>query len=478
MSGITDWDEKIAVLKVLLNAVGLIDITDAVYPSDDEAAESLRIAGLFRKWRRHVPRQRNVRFFDDLARRLGCPPEVSGIRLIASDIDSFIALLPAASQAAAKSSLCSIQDGTPPDLLVRAPRSLVMDEDSVIKQADPVRHRFAESKDPQFAPMQFLREGVLQSVRDGIKAGKIDQKHYYLAPDATEIWYNLVGSEAYPTYDICKTGLRALANSTEWTEAIEKHVPSTVVMLAGGGSPTKDLVILQGLLQQQCLKNAYLTYLLVDISPYMLVNSFRYLDRLKGTIPGGERVDVGIISADMLGLHERGSSFRSTGNVLFGITGGTIGNISENAFFASLNSMSDKGDLLILSADTIGGDSFQDVESRLKGKYDHEHMRKFISPAMRMLMADLDLKESLSDLYGRMDISLAMGHEAGLSDVAGSMSVRISLNEDGRDITLLSSTRYDQDRLLSFAKGKGWSLIVATHSPLDAKYVQFFLRKD
>jgi hypothetical protein len=386
--------------------------------------------------------------------------------LVDADLDRFIEYLPEGKRESAR----SVAMDTPSEVLLSPGPA-----DSGLKIMQPV---FKTT--PSLAGLQSLLlhfKGPVESIAKGIKSGRIDQRHYYLTPDAADGWNTLVRAEAYPTYDQCKAGLVALVGSGAWKEALEELNPTTVVMLAGGGAPTKDMVFLRSLLEHSRSTEERISYFLVDVSCYMLMGSLRWLDEHLVTIPGSERVKLQLLYGDALNLQGCHSLFHPNGASIFAITGGTIGNLSEEAFFRALDGVSNEGDLLVVSADTLDGLDHGEVERILKKKYDHPDMRSFIGPVVREVIGEFDLAEPVASILKRVNVSLRRGQTYRFSDVAGSWSVTLSLNVGGRDITLVSSTRYESSELVAYAAKFGWAAVCQVPSPQNPQYVQFCFRR-
>lgn len=473
--GIPFWDEKLLISRILLGGYTASDVADLVYPRDAQLASQVK--DNFRKWRRGRPKRNDgpKAFFDALAATLECDQSITGAMLVESDIDQFISYLPAEKQDKAREAL---QEGAESDLPARADEVVAKAiESSSPDMADTTVQKLPNSVIANFRAMMFRNQGAVESIERGIKLGRINQRHYYLTPDAASTWSNLVRAEAYPTYDQCKSGLRALVETTIWQQTIAAGDCATVVMLAGGGAPTKDIVLINSLLHTKSLENQEINYLIVDISPYMLMTSVWWLEESLVHVTGGERVQVTPVYQDVMKMHDCKESFRHSKNVIFGMTGGTIGNLSEEEFFKSLGHVAESGDLFILSADTLGDTPLDVTAPELIEKYNHREMHRFISPAIRALIAELDLSESVRSALNRVNINLRDAKKGKLSDVNESLSVTLTFDTDERNFMLLSSTRYRADALASFADRFGWELLLPVCSPLNERFIQFLFRR-
>jgi hypothetical protein len=488
--GIPYWKEKLQILRNVLGAYTDADIVDIVY--SDESQLAWQVKDNLRKWHKHRPRRRDGPriFFDALAETLGCDPEISGVMLIEATLEQFISYLPQnAREAINKKSQgetvelqalfdAAVAKTIAPDL-TRPPgitNAISSDLDFLSNAKVP---RAAASALQTFGSMMVRKRGYIESIDADIRKGQINQQHYYLTPDAAATWSNLVRAEAYPTYDQCKSGLRTMVETQVWREAIVEAKPSSIVMLAGGGAPTKDLVILHSVLNLISAERDVLNYFIVDNSPYMLLTSIWWLEESLPTVIGGERVKLKPVWHDVLDLYNYRSTFRNGGGAVFGITGGTIGNLGEQDFFDSLDAVSEPGDLLFVSADTLDNMPIDSLESDLITKYNNSAMRRFVSPGVRSVIGNLDLSESLSSAFSRIKTELRAGKEQHLSDVENTRSITLTLDVDNRELILLSSTRYQSDKLVSFASEfGGWEPISSIPSPLNPHFVQFLFRRN
>lgn len=250
-------------------------------------------------------------------------------------------------------------------------------------------------------------------------------------------------------------------------------------MLAGGGAPTKDLVLMHSLLKHQALEGRRIKYYLIDISPYMLSNAFSWLHDALAQIDGGDRIEIKPVQDDVLDLTDLKSELvRGDGGILFAITGGTIGNLSEEAFFRALDQVSRPGDLLIVSADTIPDEQVTAgdvVEGRIVHKYDHPDLRRFIGPAVRSLAAELELQHPVGSVFDAVAIEL--DDQQRFSDVPNSLSLTMDMAAGERRVNMLSSTRYRRPEFRDFAYEHGWEQISEVESPFNPDYVQFFFER-
>jgi hypothetical protein len=457
------WAIKSEIIKDLLGAFNMREAVEAVFPSAQDRSRVDDITTASYKWSTHYPTKYKY-FFDKLAVTLGCEPTVRGLALVRASVDEFVELLPENRRAQAWKIVRKLT-GKGPDLTPQFAARV----DSGAADSEPSR------PGARFVRLNHSKD--FESLTSGVKAGLLDTRNYYSTADAADVWQNLVSAESYRMYDQCKAGLRALVSDTRWRDALRETPITTAVMLAGGGAPTKDLVILRSLLDQPAVVGRTVNLVLVDINFYMLYQSRRLLDRAKAESPWGGQVHFEYVIDDVLALGESGEVFRRDGATLFAITGGTIGNLSELKFFRSLNRIAEPHDLLIVSADTVDGLPPAEVRAELERKYDHEEMRRFIAPGVRAVIDELGLQVSVQEALKTVDVRVRPDSESGLSDVPGSWSVALVQRAAQREITLLSSTRYVSDELVAFIARLGWELICAIPSPANAHYEQFCFRR-
>jgi len=245
-------------------------------------------------------------------------------------------------------------------------------------------------------------------------------------------------------------------------------------MLCGGGSPSKDLVIINGLLDQPDLPDGQVDYVILDVSPWMLFSSSWYLEETLPGVRGGERVRIIPVCGDVQGMEQLDVFSRGAGRTLFAITGGTIGNLSETRFFERLGRVARDDDLLIISADCLDGTAGH--AEKLISKYNHSEMQRFIAPAIHALIREFELEESFNQAFKRVRVNVAEGDEA-LSDVPGSAAVTLTATIGDREIVIVSSTRYIPENLELFARSWGWEKVDTVASPLNPSFNQFLFRK-
>ncbi len=459
------WPEKRRIIIRILDASSPGDVVDKVYTKASEQSLKHDTAVAMRKWHKSRPYKKYLPFLKLLAEKLGCAADVTGSDILHSSLEEFIDLLPEPHRTKYRQSFPRVDN----DALTPSNGVAVV---SMSASASAER-----SSSPHRRIVEVLHDIDLVTLPSGARAGHLDTRHYYSTPEAAEVWRELVAAESYHTYDQCKDALRALTETEQWKQALCTSSVRSAVMLAGGGAPSKDLILVRSLVGRDHTSGAPLQYSLVDINYPMLEQSSRILERAKASPDLRDRVEFKYVVKDVLALGSGPAAFVRDKSVLFAITGGTIGNLREAAFFRSLNLTAHAGDLLIVSVDTIGGQSSSTLRDALVKKYDHPEMRNFVAPGVRAVLDAFGLHESLRDGQARVVVRVVENACPALSDVPGSWSVTLHLTANDRDVTLLTSARYDLPSLVSFAAGFGWEHLCTVPAPSNRQFVQMLLRR-
>lgn len=470
------WDEKLDIARHVLGAYSWDDLLDKVLGhgarvvtiehngrkheiSSDELKRKFKDA--MRNWSENrgesLPKKPEYHYcLDQFAIALGFEGDFKGYDLITSSLEAFCDRLPAALR-----TKLGAQRGSNKAM-------------PIIPMSDA-----AAAPRPKLGAMPSVlvpHGGTFESIRAGLKKMQIDTAHYYLEAEAAESWNRLILAEEYPTYDQCKAGLNELMKREAWKTALNDANVRTAVMLAGGGAPTKDLVILRSLLKH-APASSRISMFLVDTSDFMLYTSFAWLNASLPAVPGHDRVDIQMVNDNVLNLSQCRATFRREGGgVLFAITGGTIGNLKEGGLFAAIERVAGQGDLLIISADTVDESAPEDNEHELIAKYKNEEMLAFIASGVGKVMRELKLKEPLEAVLDRVTPRFTPD-ASGFSDVPGSWSFRLVLPTESGEVTLVSSTRYTASHLIAFANAHGWVSICTVPAPSNTHYMQFAFRK-
>ena len=480
------WAAKKIAMMGLWDLATQAEIADHVFSDNPRMAE--RVQNNLDHWETKYPARKDgpgKPFFTELCLKIG-RADLNSNAMTLSKLDEFIGFLSdKADQAKCWRKLKHALDNSTVEFskvvtdIIIAHRCEVIDAEHLVESAPVAQPQGLRSS---FAELKLKHQWQFQSIREAADSGRLDTRHYYMTPDADAGWQALIQAKAYPTYEHCRAGLKKLVASASWEATIAKQKPCTVVMLAGGGAPTKDLVLIRALLKSPHLQERKLYYHLVDISPFMLWSTYCSLINSPSSPVGGDGVQVKLWVDDVLELHELTTKhFRTEGAVLFGITGGTIGNLQESAFFDALGGVSEKEDLLIVSADTIPGKSNpkeRGVERTIVHRYDHAALRRFMAPAVRNLAAELGPSRSAQSLF--KGVSVGLDRRGAYSDVPNGVSLTMHLKSRMRSkqpVNILVSTRYHGPTLVTFAARWGWEKVAEVRSPRNRNYVQFLFKK-
>jgi hypothetical protein len=265
------WEKKLKLFKALLDVNTDSQFVNAVVAGAGWVSRDIEsIEGRLPKWKEGTrPTQDPAsRFFSLLADKLPTRDTVNGQLLIELPIEDYVERLP--------------QKDEKVSAVLRLHGFSRVDRPSMNAPSTSPISPMGLSRSQAFdADSLYLLwnhdRGPEETIQVGFQKGKIDQRHYYIDPDSAHTWSALVRADAYPTYGHCKTALEALVNSSEWISVLNSEKPHTLVMLAGGGAPTKDLVLVQSLLGQPYIRERVALHL-VDISWFMLTNSRRSIN--------------------------------------------------------------------------------------------------------------------------------------------------------------------------------------------------------
>lgn len=310
-------------------------------------------------------------------------------------------------------------------------------------------------EDPEQLVLYVNGANNYPSPKDLITTRKIDQKLCYMSPQAPGNWDLVTQAIDYKQFDACKSALNKMLNSPEWINYCKEKGPDGVVCL-GAGSAQKDVLILESIIKHTTgLDSGPLHYSLVDSSSYMLSDT---LNKVKKSLYGESRrtIETNGLNKDFNCLKKWKELRRQHRNVAWFINGGTIGNIEEKAFFKSIASQSNRGDLLSISIDTLSDDVGLSKETDLKSRYDKKYIRDLIKPSLSYIWPELNIDKSFQQTLKDIKYQYVEGQLH--SDVYASRSVEFSIRDKNHDkIVLLTSTRYKEEYFVKFARDFGFS---------------------
>jgi hypothetical protein len=319
---------------------------------------------------------------------------------------------------------------------------------------------------------------ALLTVRKGIEAGEISQALYYQSPDAAASWLALINSPNYPSYNHCAESLEKLTNSPAWSNTLRLGHHARIVMLGGGGSPSKDMLLIESALELVPKVRGPVRHVLVDLSTPLLVDSTRFILRELARRGIKEDVELRLIEGDFLRLQECSELLEENGNTIWAITAGTLGNVREREFFNSLNTRAATRDLLIVSADTFEEEPVETFRTTIEQKYRHEDMLNFLAAPLGVVLQLTEAHESVANALRRVKICVDDDLDSSHSDVPGSRFVEFSIDLKGRKLLLLNSNRYHEPDLVDFARDHGWQHLTTVRSSANERFRQLlFVRR-
>lgn len=462
---IIDWAEKLRLFKALLDVNSTPALLQRVLGDTTHKSAIGPLQNTLHKMNSHMPTGENQQaFIRHLADKLPTKNSVGFHALCAMSIIDYVQKLDDSSYNNNILKCLGIQRQSHPNV--------EPDNNTMTQRCNPIED------DSKTHSIRCHNIENAESIVNGVKNAHIDQKHYYMSPNAADMWSALVGSDNYTQYSECKKGLEALMETSLWKEYITARQISEIVMLAGGGAPTKDILFIDEMIDYPHVQDK-LTIHLVDTSIYMteksrktIYDNEKYVKRTKG-------IDVKILLCDILEMPAefKHTEFHLSGkNVVYAITGGTIGNLNEKLFFESLSRTAIKDDLLILSADTVNDHDF-DAERELLGKYKNRVVERWLYPVVQEVLNELRIHEPVSDVIrNNVKVDIVKHAERENGGLFHPCSIVISLHITGysKPIILHSSARYNSDKLSELARGFGWNLVCRIPSPYNQRFQQFF----
>jgi Histidine-specific methyltransferase, SAM-dependent len=450
--GIREWLEKRHVLDTLFSVWTNDELATKVLGSRSTPEEQAQVAGSFKSWKNHHPTGTSGRLFcSRLADRfleMGSEESNAKIRdtIVNGSRDELVALLPPERRSGLK-----VADATSLDTTNSA-----LDETHV--------------------PIYVLRAASTETLRSAFERRRIDQKFHYLTPDAAAIWKAVVDCGVYRQYAECHASLSLLCESEPWKAFFKDGAGKSCVML-GCGAPSKDILLINAMLGA-VPSGTSVNYTMIDFSNFMLKSSSHAVDSIISNHGMTKRVKLHRVEDDFQTLNSREKLLSEpTKPAIWLITGGTIGNINERDFFSSMRRVTRPDDLLVIGAETVSPDISTPPIDVLRKKYDTPEVRRFVETPLHSLWREMGWSsEDLQKALKRIAVDVVDGVEHGHSTVRNSLSVEVSLMVNNRNLVLLTSTRYEEAELVSFAGGNGFELVDSIASPLNTNYKQMVFR--
>jgi Histidine-specific methyltransferase, SAM-dependent len=332
-----------------------------------------------------------------------------------------------------------------------------------------------ENEVASYFPIQMPLKTPYVDAFTTVKNGRVDQKYHYISHDSAKLWRNVVDSGVYRQYEECKSALEALCNEAIWREFFSKTSSDGIVSL-GGGSPSKDIFLINNVLEIK-LASSRINYALVDFSSFMLTDSMRLIEATLINQKKRVYVNLDCLCEDFLNLQYSSKLRRPGKNIAWIIPGGTLGNLDESRFFDSIAKVAESGDLLIVGVDTIVETTESAVANATK-KYESTALNQLVGTPLRHIWHDLQINMSLDTAMSRVVKKPISGAENIYSEVDGAVTIEISIEIDSRKIVLATSTRYLGEKLIELAAAYGFSHKQTVASSLSPTFKAFAFKYD
>lgn len=448
--GIRDWDKKLAAIGIIYEVGVYTDIADsalAKFPEYDEE-EISRLRYNIKSWFKTQPNfgpKGKGWFLNILANELGCPEHVTGITLVRCSFEDFLSYLPKEDREKIEKRWAHEYAEKSYDQV--SEQKLAAAEVSSIEHSD-------------FHPLLVSKSLPTETIKHGLRRGRIDQKLMYQNPESAETWEGVVNCADYPMYDHCRDALGRLTETDGWQNAFGSNGPKSVVMLGGGGAGSKDTLLLSKLLKKYDYSNeSPLSYIIVDSSPYMIVRSLQFIHSKESILNLQGNHAIQTVVYDIMKL-SGDTPLRYCGKpAAWFLTGGTIGNLNEQEFFQSVADIAEKDDLLVVGIDSIKPGDEDELSQELDIIYNNDALRWLITSPLRAVLTEINSEESMKSALSRVNVQAVEGYSNGYSLVPGSMSAVFSIDIDEREIVLLTSTRYNKESFIDFAAKFGWEYV-------------------
>jgi hypothetical protein len=356
-----------------------------------------------------------------------------------------------------------------------------------------------ESRNDRFTTENKNKATYLQHVsseltfelpKAAIARGKVDQKLYYGNYEAVDNWEGVISARRYALYGHCRDALISVTQTDIWQDFFAKHNGCAIVML-GGGSASKDLILIQSALEKLPVKER-LWYTIADYSFAMSHSARRLVDANLRREGLASRITLDTAWCDFLQLEEVTKAYRPDGaRTAWLIPGNTFGNLDEGRFLASIRNEAEEGDILVIGVETIDPKQKPTSIREARTRYKIAEVYEFVSPALMAVWHGLGTTASIKSLKQRIDTRICSEKEH--SAVPGSITIELFLDlskipkrrikrrpsrrrAPKRSLTLLTSTKYDPTNLIGFVERFGLKSEAIVDAPQFAHYKQFVFR--
>lgn len=486
---IPDWKLKKEVMRIALGLSRPNDIPDTVV--NQKAIDADTFSNLMDnfcyRWHKdkHNLGHRYDGFFTDLATTLACNEVIPGDTLKKCNIVDFIKCLPKAT----KDKLCDsvAKSGTIDHKYINELKQALEDAGVLNATAErptaspPISMYWSSNTNCKSFPVWTTTSASsLRLVRQGLVARHIDQSLYYQRPESVDLWYSITNNEFYSGFDQCKTGLIKLTRLKEWKEYVSQTIFDGVVMLGGGGSPSKDVLLIRSLLDNPRAEGgnkAKVKYTLLDTSFFMLTSSREELEHRIDRKKGKDGIKINTVHCDMMSMDGCADHLRAgQGNVVWFLTGGTLGNLNEGQFFDSVAAHAYPDDWLIVGVgcldETIDANYLADLER----EYKQDVVKDLVRVPLDALWSAIDMEGRARDALKSITVKAVVGEINSHSTVRDSVTVIAPVVVDGYgEVILFKSSRYREDALIEFAAEHDWDFVRSVDG-LDHTFKQIVFR--
>ena len=330
-----------------------------------------------------------------------------------------------------------------------------------------------------YVDLDINTELQIKSLKDQyLHHDEIDQKFLYIDSQSVELWKGVIACGTYTTYNHCKATLETLTGTGYWHELVAESPTNKLVDL-GVGAGDKDYEILRSFVEH-CNEDETVTLTLLDSSLVMLDVSLFELKELatKITVKKRNNISVRAIRGNMLKLPKyRNLLNHGEGKNIYFLLGGTFSNIGEDDFMKAFTETTEVGDVIVIAAEMYdSADPDASMES-IKKDYKAGEIFEFAKvPVMSHLKArgkHLDLN------YGGIGKPVKIDIKSGkmFSDVDAAKTLVFSIRVSAKPVKVISTSRYDYERLKSFFEQFPFDLKKVVTCPSNKFYKYFCLER-
>jgi hypothetical protein len=338
--------------------------------------------------------------------------------------------------------------------------------------------------------------------KKALSDGYVPQRFLYCDHLATSNWRNLITApdsmSLYRGPEFCLSALQNFIKSSLWHDFIADGSINNVFML-GGGTPNKDVAILNSFWKSDNIKDKYrnhnkIDYVIVDSSPFMLVDTILKMESdfttdLNNISEISNTITIVAnflkMSRILMALKDFDNIYNRPSNQMkksaFFITGGTFSNLSEKKFIQSIKSVAKKGDYLIIGIEFVDDKNIDNYIQQLEIGYNHKYIKNFYVPHVQDIyyantngnISSFDAEKSINIYIDRHSEHI---NEDGLkvtrSDIVNTISAVVEADIGGKKVTLLNASRYRKDEFKKFIEGEGFRLVEFFESNGYKQYFQ------